>query len=40
MQKEIDQLKAELSKVNRNGSVHSSKSLVTTSAYDIIIFKD
>ncbi len=40
MQKEIDQLREELSKVNRNGSVHSSKSLVTTSAYDIIIFKD
>jgi len=40
MQKEIDQLRHELSKVNRNGSVHVSKALVTTSAYDIIIFED
>jgi len=40
MQKEIDQLRDELSKVNRNGSVHVSKALVTTSAYDIIIFED
>ena len=40
MQKEIDQLREELSKVNRNGSVHMSKALVTTSAYDIIIFED
>lgn len=40
MQKEIDQLREELSKVNRNGSVHSSKALVTTSAYDIIIFEE
>ena len=40
MQIEIDQLREELSKVNRNGSVHSSKALVTTSAYDIIIFED
>ena len=40
MQKEIDQLRSELSKVNRNGSVHLSKALVTTSAYDIIIFEE
>lgn len=40
MQTEIDQLREELSKVNRNGSVHVSKALVTTSAYDIIIFED
>lgn len=40
MQTEIDQLKVELSKVNRNGSVHNSKSLVTTSSYEIVIFKD
>jgi len=40
MQKEIDLLREELSKVNRNGSVHVSKALVTTSAYDIIIFEE
>ena len=40
MQTEIDQLREELSKVNRNGSVHVSKALVTTSAYDIIIFEE
>ena len=40
MQSEIDQLREELSKVNRNGSVHVSKALVTTSAYDIIIFEE
>lgn len=40
MQVEIDQLREELSKVNRNGSVHVSKALVTTSAYDIIIFEE
>ena len=40
MQKEIDQLREELSKVNRNGSVHSSKALVTKNSYDIIIFED
>jgi len=40
MQKEIDVLREELSKVNRNGSVHMSKALVTTSAYDIIIFEE
>ena len=40
MQREIDALREELSKVNRNGSVHMSKALVTTSAYDIIIFEE
>ena len=40
MQAEIDQLRNELSKANRNGSVHSSKALVTKSSYDIIIFED
>ncbi len=40
MQKEIDQLRSELSKVNRNGSVHISKTLVAKSSYDIIIFED
>jgi len=40
MQEEINTLRDELSKVNRNGSVHSSKALVTTSAYDIIIFEE
>ena len=40
MQTEIEQLKEILSKVNRNGSVHSSKALVAKSSYDIIIFED
>jgi len=40
MQEEIDALRSELSKVNRNGSVHASKALVTTVAYDIIIFEE
>ncbi len=40
MQKEIEQLREELSKVNRNGSVHMSKALVTKNAYDIIIFEE
>jgi len=40
MQEEIDLLREELSKVNRNGSVHISKALVTKSSYDIIIFED
>jgi len=40
MQKEIKQLKEELSKTNRNGSVHVSKALVTKNSYDIIIFED
>ncbi len=40
MEEEIKQLQAELSKVNRNGSVHSSKALVTKSSYEIVIFKE
>jgi MerR family transcriptional regulator/heat shock protein HspR len=40
MQREIDQLKDELSSVNRNGSVPTNKALVTKSSYDIIIFED
>ncbi len=40
MQEEIEQLRSELSKVNRNGSVHSSKAIVTKNSYDIIIFED
>ncbi|MCB4743200.1 MAG: helix-turn-helix transcriptional regulator [Sulfurovum sp.] len=40
MQQEIDMLRDELSKVNRNGSVHSSKALVTKNSYDIIIFEE
>jgi len=40
MQKEIDQLREELSKANRNGSVHTSKALVAKSSYDIIIFEE
>jgi MerR family transcriptional regulator/heat shock protein HspR len=40
MQIEIEQLRDELSKVNRNGSVHVSKALVTKNSYDIIIFED
>lgn len=40
MQVEIDALREELSKVNRNGSVHISKALVTTGTYDIIIFEE
>lgn len=40
MQCEIDQLREELRKVNRHGSVHSSKALVTKGNYDIIIFEE
>ncbi|UFH58510.1 heat shock protein transcriptional repressor HspR [Sulfurovum mangrovi] len=40
MQDEIDQLREELRKANRHGSVHSSKALVAKSSYDIIIFED
>jgi MerR family transcriptional regulator/heat shock protein HspR len=40
MQIEIEQLRDELSKVNRNGSVRVSKALVTKNSYDIIIFED
>lgn len=40
MQEEIDQLRNELSKVNRNGSVQASKAIVTKNSYDIIIFEN
>jgi MerR family transcriptional regulator/heat shock protein HspR len=40
MKDEIDQLRDELSKVNRNGSVHTSKAIVAKNSYDIIIFED
>jgi len=40
MTKEIESLRDELSKVNRNGSVPSHQAVVTTSNYDIIIFED
>ncbi len=40
MQAELNQLQEELSKVNRNGSVHVSKALVTKNSYDIIIFEE
>ena len=40
MTKEITELREELSKVNRNGSVPRHKSVVTTSNYDIIIFEE
>jgi len=40
MQREIDQLRDELSKVNRHGSVHASKAIVAKNSYDIIIFED
>jgi MerR family transcriptional regulator/heat shock protein HspR len=39
MQEEIDGLRNELSKANRNGSVHSSKAIVTKNNYDVIIFE-
>ena len=38
MNSEIQDLREELSKVNRNGSVPTHKAVVTTSSYDIIIF--
>lgn len=40
MTEEIDALRTELSKVNRNGSVPTHQAVVTTSNYDIIIFED
>jgi MerR family transcriptional regulator/heat shock protein HspR len=40
MNKEIKDLREELSKVNKNGSVPTYKAIVTTSNYDLIIFKD
>ena len=39
MSEEIKNLREELSKVNRNGSVPTHKAIVTTNNYDIIIFK-
>jgi len=40
MSTEIQDLREELSKVNRNGSVPTHKAVVTTSSYDIIIFDE
>jgi len=40
MNNEIKDLREALSKVNRNGSVASHKAVVTTSNYDIVIFKE
>jgi len=40
MNQEIKDLREELNKVNRNGSVPTHKAVVTTSNYDIILFKD
>lgn len=40
MSREIKELREELSKVNRNGSVPTHKAVVTTSNYDLIIFKE
>jgi len=40
MQHEIDALRDELSRVNRNGSVPAGKALVTKNSYDIIIFEE
>jgi MerR family transcriptional regulator/heat shock protein HspR len=40
MNSEIQDLREALSKVNRNGSVPTHKSVVTTSNYDLVIFKD
>ena len=40
MNNEIKNLREELSKVNRNGSVPRHKAVVTTSNYEIVIFKD
>ncbi len=40
MEQEIDQLRNELLKTNRNGSVPPSKAIVTKNSYNITIFKD
>jgi len=40
MQDEINSLRDELSRTNRQGSVHSSKAIVTTNSYDIILFEN
>jgi MerR family transcriptional regulator, heat shock protein HspR len=37
---EIAQLREELSRVNRQGSVHASKAIVPKNNYDIIIFEE
>lgn len=39
MQDEINSLRNELSKTNRQGSVHTSKAIVATNSYDIILFE-
>ncbi len=40
MEKEIDYLREELSRVNRHGSVPTGKAVVKKSRYDLIIFED
>ena len=40
MNEEIENLREELSRVNRNGSVPTHKAMVTTNNYDIIIFEE
>ncbi len=40
MSNEIKELREELAKVNRNGSVPIHKAIVTTGSYDVIIFED
>ena len=40
MSREIKELREELTKVNKNGSVPTHKAVVTTGSYDIVIFKD
>jgi MerR family transcriptional regulator/heat shock protein HspR len=40
MEQEIEYLKEELRKVNRNGSVPTNKAVVKKSRYDLIIFED
>jgi len=39
MEKEIEYLRGELSRANRNGSVPTSKAVVKKSKYDLIIFE-
>jgi len=39
MEKEIEYLREELSRANRNGSVPTSKAVVKKSRYDLIIFE-
>ena len=40
MEQEIDYLKDELRKVNRNGSVPTNKAVIKKSRYDLIIFEE